>query len=116
MKSIKVSNKVYSKDFQIKSLGYDCREVDSFLDEVNENIVKLEREIESLKDQIRTLEGQKSAVEQQYKNVSMELYNAKAQNGVALTSNANFSNMELFNRISSLEGMVKKLLEKENSK
>ena len=82
MKSIKVSNKVYSKDFQIKSLGYDCREVDSFLDEVNENIVKLEREIESLKDQIRTLEGQKSAVEQQYKNVSMELYNAKAQNGL----------------------------------
>ena len=46
----------------------------------------------------------------------MELYNAKAINGVASTSNANFSNMELFNRISSLEGMVKKLLEKENVK
>ena len=42
----------------------------------------------------------------------MELYNAKAQNGVASTSNANFSNIELFNRISSLELMVKKLIEK----
>ena len=116
MKSVKVSNKVYSKDFQIKSLGYDCVEVDVFLDQINEEIVKLERETEVLKNQIRTLEGQKSALEQQNKSISMELYNAKAVNGVASTSNANFSNMELFNRISSLEGMVKKLLEKENGK
>lgn len=116
MKAIKVSNKVYLKDFQIKSLGYDCREVDIFLDEVNEAVIRLEREIDALKEQIRTLEGQKSALEQQNKSISMELYNAKAINGVASTSNANFSNMELFNRISSLEGMVKKLLEKENNK
>ena len=43
MKAIKVSNKVYLKDFQIKSLGYDCREVDIFLDEVNEAVIRLER-------------------------------------------------------------------------
>ena len=112
MKSVKVSNKVYSKDFQIKALGYECREVDAFLDDINEEVLKLEREIDVLKEQIRILEGKNSALEQQNKTVSMELYNAKAQNGVASTSNANFSNIELFNRISSLELMVKKLLEK----
>ena len=114
MKIVKVSNKVYSKDFSIKSLGYDCREVDAFLDEINEQIVKLEREIDSLNEKMRQLEGRNSALEQQHKSVSLELYNAKAHNGVTSTSNANFSNIELFNRISSLESMVKKLLEKEN--
>lgn len=116
MKIVKVSNKVYSKDFQIKALGYDCKEVDTFLDEVNEAVIRLEREIDALKDQIRTLEGQKSALEQQNKSISLELLNAKATNGVTATSNANFSNMELYNRISSLEGMVKKILESINNK
>ena len=114
MKTVKVSNKVYSKDFSIKSLGYDCREVDSFLDEINEEVVKLEREIASLQEKMRQLEGKNSVLDQQYRNVSLELYNTKAQNGVASTSSANFSNMELFNRISNLEKMVKKLLDKEN--
>ena len=112
MKSIKVSNKVYSKDFQIKALGYECREVDSFLDEVNEEILKLEREVDSLKENIRILEGKNLALEQKNKSISLDLYSAKAQNGVASTSNANFSNMDILNRIASLELMVKKLLDK----
>jgi len=113
MKSVKVSNKVYSKDFSIKSLGYDCREVDSFLDEINEEVLKLEREIEHLNEKLRQLEGKNAVLDQQNKSISLELYSAKAQNGVVSTSSANFSNMELFNRISSLEKMVKKLLEKQ---
>ena len=50
MKEIKVSGLVYSKDFQIKALGYSCEEVDLFLDDVNLQIVRLEREYESLSE------------------------------------------------------------------
>ena len=48
MKQVKMSNKVYTKDFNVKSLGYCCEEVDAFLDEINMEIVRLEREIEDL--------------------------------------------------------------------
>ena len=44
----KMSNKVYTKDFNVKSLGYCCEEVDAFLDEINMEIVRLEREIEEI--------------------------------------------------------------------
>ena len=47
MKEEKLSSKVYSKDFKTKAFGYDVREVDSFLDDLNIEIVKLEREIET---------------------------------------------------------------------
>ena len=35
MKNVVFSNKVYNKDFKIKAVGYDCQEVDTFLDEIN---------------------------------------------------------------------------------
>ena len=34
MKKVEFSDKVYEKDFHIKSIGYDCQEVDAFLDEI----------------------------------------------------------------------------------
>ena len=50
MKNVVFSNKVYNKDFKIKAVGYDCQEVDTFLDGINIEIVELEREISALKE------------------------------------------------------------------
>ena len=60
MKEVKLSSKIYSKDFSIKSLGYSC-------------------EVES-------------------------------------SSSANFSNIELLNRIANLESMVQQLLDNNKDK
>ena len=46
MKEVKLSSKIYSKDFSIKSLGYSCEEVDRFLDEIN--VEKLASAIEQI--------------------------------------------------------------------
>ena len=35
MKDEKLSSKVYSKNFNTKAVGFDVREVDNFLDELN---------------------------------------------------------------------------------
>ena len=59
MKEIKLSNKVFSKDFKTKAVGYDVREVDSFFDEVNIEIAKLEREIENLNQKLQIAEAEK---------------------------------------------------------
>ena len=74
MKEEKLSSKVYSKDFKTKAVGYDVREVDSFLDEINEEVLKLEREIEHLNEKLRQLEGKNAVLDQQNKSISLELY------------------------------------------
>ena len=112
MKKIRVSNKIYTKDFNIKSLGYCCEEVDAFLDEINMEIVKLEREIEELNDKLRSSEAKRQFAEKSNKDLSLELYNQKAQHTVHNHTGANFNNIELLNRVANLEKMVQKLLEK----
>ena len=112
MKKVEFSDKVYEKDFHIKSIGYDCQEVDAFLDEINLQIVKLEREIVSLKEAKSTLEATRMALEQKNKDLQIDNAAIKASSTVTTSSNANFSNIQLLNRISNLETMVKKLLEK----
>lgn len=112
MKKVKFSDKVYEKDFNIKALGYDCQEVDRFLDEINIEINKLEREIVSLKETKNVLESTRHALEQKNKDLQIENAGIKAQNNVTTSSGANFSNIQMLNRVSNLEIMVKKILEK----
>ena len=101
------------EDSDYDPVTISSRQASAYEDEINEEVLKLEREIEHLNEKLRQLEGKNAVLDQQNKSISLELYSAKAQNGVVSTSSANFSNMELFNRISSLEKMVKKLLEKQ---
>ena len=112
MKQIKISNKVYSKNFNVKSLGYCCEEVDAFLDDLNMEIVRLEREIEELQDKLRTSESKRQVLEKSNKDLSLELYSQKAHNTVSTNTNANFSNIDLLNRIANLEKMVQRLLDR----
>lgn len=112
MKNVVFSNKVYNKDFKIKAVGYDCQEVDTFLDEINIEIVKLEREISALKETKNTLETSKQASEQKIKELQYENSSLKAQSNVASSSNANLNNITMLNRLSALEVSVKKILEK----
>ena len=112
MKSIKFSNKVYEKDFGVKAVGYDCHEVDSFFDEINLEIIKLEREIDNLKELNKSLEAIKSVLEQKNKDLQIEITTLKASNTVSSSSNAHFSNIQLINRISTIESNVKRILDK----
>ena len=72
MKKVLFSNKVYEKEFNIKALGFDCQEVDRFLDEINIEINKLEREIASLKESKSILETTHHALEQKNKELLIE--------------------------------------------
>ena len=112
MKNIKFSQNVYEKDFNVKSVGYDCHEVDSFFDEINLEIIKLEREIDNLKELNKSLEAIKSVLEQKNKDLQIEITTLKASNTVSSSSNANFSNIQLINRISTIESNVKRILDK----
>ena len=113
MKEIKISKKVYEKDFKVKALGYCCEEVDRFLDEINEEIVKLERKLEDAIKEKDALEAKYMASEQKAKQLSVDLLTAKAQSTVTSSSNANFSNIDVLNRIGHLEKMIQALLDKE---
>lgn len=112
MKEMKISNKVYEKDFSIKALGYSCEEVDKFLDTLNVEIVKLERELESLNAEKQKLSYLKNALEQDNSKLKKENYTLRATNNVTTNNNANFSNIDLLNRIAHLETMVQQLLDK----
>lgn len=112
MKEIKISKKVYEKDFKVKALGYCCEEVDKFFDEINMEIVKLERTNKELEERNEHLNSLLSVSEKKNASLSMDLANMKAQNAITSTSNANFSNIDLLNRIANLEKMVKELLDK----
>lgn len=114
MKEIKISKKVYEKDFKIKSLGYCCEEVDRFLDDINSEINKLERENDELRDKNENLEASLKAYDKRYSDLSVKYVEVKAQSTTSLASNANFSNIELLNRIANLEKMVQELLDKHN--
>ena len=114
MKRVSISEKIYEKEFTLKSYGFDCHEVDNFIDEINFEVSKLEREIESLKDACKNLEATKNALEQKNRDLQLENSNLKATNNVSSTTHANFSNIQLLNRISSLETNVKKILDKLN--
>lgn len=114
MKEVKFSDKVYKTDFKVKSLGYGCEEVDQFLDEINFNIVKLEREIQRLIEQNSDLERSKAMLEAKNKDLVKEICSLKAQNFIPSTSNANYSNMEILNRITSIEEMIQRLLDKKD--
>ena len=116
MKDNKISKKIYEKNFNIKALGYCCEEVDAFLDDVNFDVERLEREIETLKDKLSFTETCLRAQEQKVKDLTRDLYNQKAQNAVSSTSNGNFSNIELLNRIANLEKMVQTLIDNNKSK
>ena len=110
MKEEKLSSKVYSKDFKTKAVGYDVREVDSFLDDLNIEIVKLEREIESLKQSLQTAEAEKKVAESNYRELHLQMIKTKSQETTYAASSANFSNMDLINRMASLEVKVQKIL------
>ena len=112
MKEIKISKKVYEKDFKVKALGYCCEEVDRFLDEINEEIVKLERKLEDAIKEKDAFEAKYMASEQKAKQLSVDIVTVKAQSTVTSSSNANFSNIELLNRIGNLEKMIQALLDK----
>lgn len=109
--SKKLSEKINEVDFQRKPFGYAAEDVDAYLDGVVSEVIKLEREVETLNEKLRSAEGAKSVLEKKNKELSIELYHYKAQSGVTSTSSPNFSNIELLNRISALEKMVKKLLD-----
>lgn len=112
MKQVKMSNRVYTKDFNVKSLGYCCEEVDAFLDEINMEIVRLEREIEDLNAKLKTSETKRNIAEKSNKDLSLELYNQKAHHTVSTNSSANFNNIDVLNRLANLEKMVQRLLDK----
>lgn len=112
MKNVVFSDKVYNKDFQIKAVGYDCHEVDTFLDEINLEIVKLEREIASLKDAKNIYEASKTVSEQKIKELQFENSTLKSQSNLPSSSNTNLNNINILNRISSLEVNIQKILEK----
>ena len=116
MKQVKMSNRVYTKDFNVKSLGYCCEEVDAFLDEINIEIEKLEREVEHLKRELSTQQTLTNMHANKSKELNLELCNLKAQNGVSSTTTANFANIQLLDRIGNLEKMVQKLLDNNKSK
>ena len=112
MKQVKMSNKVYTKDFNVKSLGYCCEEVDAFLDEINMEMVRLEREIEDLNARLKTSETKRNIAEKSNKDLSLELYNQKAHHTVSTNTGANFNNIDVLNRLANLEKMVQRLLDK----
>ena len=68
MKDIRLTDTILRKKFNTKALGYCAEEVDAFLDEINEEVLKLEREIEALQEKMRQLEGKNSVLDQQYRN------------------------------------------------
>lgn len=116
MKEIKLSNKVFSKDFKTKAVGYDVREVDSFFDEVNIEIAKLEREIENLNQKLQTAEAEKKVAESTCRDLNMQMIKIKSQETTIASSGANFSNMELYNRISQIEVQLQKIINKLDNK
>lgn len=111
MKKVILSKNVYETDFNIKAVGYDCKQVDQFLDELNIEIEKLERQIEELKEKVTSLEGQNNVLNSKNRDLNTQLYTAKSQNAVSSFSSANLSNMDVYNRISDLESKVQKILD-----
>lgn len=116
MKEVKLSSKIYSKDFSIKSLGYSCEEVDRFLDEINVEVAKLERELASALEKFKTSETLRINSDKKYKEMNLELCKLKASKTIESSSSANFSNIELYNRIANLESMVQQLLDNDKNK
>lgn len=113
-KQIKVSNKVYAKEFSIKPMGYACEEVDAFLDEINIEIGKLERDIETLEKDLQREKSTALGEQQRADALFMEVNRLKANGGVSIKDSSSFSNIDLFNRIANIETMLKKLTDEKN--
>lgn len=114
MKQIKLSDKIYEKNFEIKPYGYSCQEVDAFFDELNEDIAALERSIEDSKDKIVRLEMEKKGLEKENRKLSIANLEKNAQNQVENKTTANFNNIDILERLSNLESMVKAICDKFN--
>ena len=112
MKSIKIEDKIYEKQFQINTYGYACQEVDTFFDEVNEDIGKLEREIADLKREITKLRNEKEALEGEKRQLLIAKTKLEANNHVESSSTVDYSNLQFIERLSSLENLVMKICDK----
>ena len=55
------------------------------------------------------------ASEQRNNDLNVQIASLKAQSTVASTTNANFSNIDILNRLSRLETMLNKLLENKDN-
>ena len=106
----KLSEKVYEHDFQAKSFGYDARQVDSFLDELNVDIEKLESKLQEQEKEIKHLKSEVDNYISKINQLTKALASAKASDLADNKSSASGMNLEMIKRISNLEEMVNKIL------
>lgn len=109
-KDEKLSSKVTNQNFVVKALGYCCEDVDKFLDDLNLEIVQLERKVEQLEKDNYRLQADAIGDKQAIKDLNFKLNLSKAQDNT--TASINYSNIDLLNRITNLENMVQEILNK----
>ncbi len=116
MKEIRLSNKVYKKNFSLKAYGYDTLEVDTFLDEVNLEIFELEKKIENLIIENESLKRDKILVETTNNDLRKENFKLKTSNTVNQNQVSNFSNIDILNKIANIETLIQEINNKMDKK
>lgn len=110
-KKITLSNEIYIADFDIEHSGYNCWQVDTFLDNLNIEIAKLERTIADLTKEKITLKNDLETAYKENRDLEKKIAVYKSQLPVASTNSDGLRNIDLINRISNLETMVNEILE-----
>lgn len=110
-KKITLSNEIYIADFDIEHSGYNCWQVDTFLDSLNIEISKLERNIANLTKEKETLKNDLETAYKENRDLEKKIASYKSQLLVPTTNSDGLRNIDLINRISNLETMVNEILE-----
>ena len=71
----------------------------------------MERELDKANEKIQTLEAEKKVLESSNRELQMQLFKLKSQEVTMSNSSANFSNMDLINRVADIEVKVQKILD-----
>lgn len=104
--AVKLSDKVYLKDFTKREVGYDVREVDSFLDDMNLSIRKLEREMELLQKEALSL--QQTIKELQTERIALRAEMTRIES--LSNTKSSYNNIDMIQRLSRIEDALHQLM------
>lgn len=102
----KISNKIYLKDFTRREVGYDVREVDSFLDDINLDVRKLERELEFAQREISSLRQTIKELHEAKLALQAELTRMESQSN----TKSSYNNIDMIQRLSRIEDTLHQLI------
>lgn len=91
---------IYNKDFKVDIKGYNCKEVNKYLDLIIRDYTEFNREITALEQEKQEQLDEIVALKQEIRNLKAGLEITKS------ASNDNMTNLDIIKRLSQLEKIV----------